>query len=114
MKISFYLFFRSGIEEQRALLNVTSIDNETSQNVTDTGSKSVYLLSQETCIYIYTALIAAIVILVFLSIICFFTMCMRASVKLHDAMFASITRATMWFFNNNPSGNLMSIMIITS
>jgi hypothetical protein len=21
-------------------------------------------------------------------------------------MFANITRATMWFFNNNPSGNL--------
>jgi hypothetical protein len=30
---------------------------------------------------------------------------MRASTSLHNTMFSGITQATMWFFNNNPSGN---------
>jgi hypothetical protein len=30
---------------------------------------------------------------------------MRASTNLHNTMFSGITQATMWFFNNNPSGN---------
>jgi hypothetical protein len=33
-------------------------------------------------------------------------MCMRASITLHNAMFTSITSATMRFFNSNPSGIL--------
>lgn len=38
----------------------------------------------------------------------FFLMCMRASIKLHDKLFRGITRATMYFYNNNPSGRILN------
>jgi ATP-binding cassette subfamily C (CFTR/MRP) protein 4 len=63
-----------------------------------------WLPSTETCILVYTGFLIAIIMLAFASVALFFAMCMRASVNLHNAMFSSITRATMWFFNNNPSG----------
>lgn len=66
----------------------------------------IWLPDTETCIFVYSGIIVAIVFLSVGSTICFFTMCMRASVTLHDSMFASVTHATMQFFNNNPSGNL--------
>lgn len=33
---------------------------------------------------------------------------MRASRRLHDAMFNGVTRATMYFFNTNPSGRILN------
>lgn len=38
----------------------------------------------------------------------FFSMCVRASVRLHDKLFRGITRATMYFFNTNPSGRILN------
>lgn len=38
----------------------------------------------------------------------FFLMCMRASIKLHDKLFRGVTRATMYFYNNNPSGRILN------
>lgn len=64
-----------------------------------------WLPSSETCIYVYIGLILSIIFLIILRVICFFTMCTRASVRLHDSMFSSITHATMAFFSHNPSGN---------
>jgi hypothetical protein len=61
--------------------------------------------SSETCIYVYIGLILSIIFLIILRVICFFTMCTRASVRLHDSMFSSITHATLAFFSHNPSGN---------
>jgi hypothetical protein len=63
-----------------------------------------WLPSTDTCILVYTGFVIIIIMLTMSSIVLFFTICMRASINLHNAMFTSITRATMWFFNNNPSG----------
>jgi ABC-type multidrug transport system fused ATPase/permease subunit len=38
----------------------------------------------------------------------FFNVAMRASRQLHDAMFAGVTKATMFFFNTNPSGRILN------
>lgn len=38
----------------------------------------------------------------------FFAMCLRASINLHDALFRGISRATMFFYNNNPSGRILN------
>jgi ABC-type multidrug transport system fused ATPase/permease subunit len=65
-----------------------------------------WMPSSETCIYVYIGLILGIIFLIIARVICFFTMCTRASVKLHNLMFSSITRATMTFFNHNPSGEV--------
>jgi hypothetical protein len=61
-------------------------------------------LSRETCIYIYTAVTVGTIVVTLVRSITFFNVCMRASMNLHDLMFRGITRATMYFFNTNPSG----------
>jgi len=76
-----------------------SFANDTSPDNTFLGS-----LSRETYIYIYTAVTVGTVVITLVRSVSFFTVCMRASVRLHDLMFRSITRATMYFFNTNPSG----------
>jgi ATP-binding cassette subfamily C (CFTR/MRP) protein 4 len=112
------------VEEQRLIVSEAasgSVQNVTGPVVNDTAmyqnsnagysptttsTEWSWLPSRETCIYVYSGLVASVVILSVCSVICFFAMCMRASIHLHNAMFSGITRATMWFFNNNPSGNL--------
>ncbi|XP_052864944.1 ATP-binding cassette sub-family C member 4-like [Anopheles cruzii] len=38
----------------------------------------------------------------------FFYVCLRATIRLHDRLFRGITRATMYFFNTNPSGRILN------
>lgn len=64
-----------------------------------------WMPSTETCIFIYALLVIGIVVLSLASAFFFFSVCMTASINLHNSMFNSISRATVWFFNNNPSGN---------
>lgn len=64
--------------------------------------------SRETSIYIYSVIIAVLVIVSLTRSFTFFTICMRASTRLHDNMFNSITRATMRFFNTNPAGRILN------
>ncbi|KAJ9588188.1 hypothetical protein L9F63_018452, partial [Diploptera punctata] len=66
------------------------------------------LLSATTCIYVYTGITIATIVITLLRSIMFFKVCMRASVNLHDTMFRSITRATMYFFNTNSSGRILN------
>jgi ABC-type multidrug transport system fused ATPase/permease subunit len=69
-----------------------------------------WMPSSETCIYVYIGLILAIIFLIILRVVCFFTMCTRASARLHDSVFSSITHATMAFFSHNPSGKVNSML----
>jgi hypothetical protein len=80
------------------------LKNSTVTFPAEVSAKWGWLLSSETCIYVYIGLILSIIFLIILKVICFFTMCTRASVRLHDSMFSSITHATMAFFSHNPSG----------
>nr|CAD7445770.1 unnamed protein product [Timema bartmani] len=88
---------------------LTDIVNTTTTPVTN----STFLepdgdLSTEWCIYVYAAITIATIVISLGRSFLFFTVCMRASQRLHNAMFDSITRATMWFFNNNPSGRILN------
>lgn len=65
-------------------------------------------ISRDVCMYVYTGLIVSTVIITLIRSITFFSTCMRASAKLHDRMFRSISRATMRFFNINPSGRVLN------
>lgn len=64
--------------------------------------------STETCIYIYTGITVATIIVTLTRSISFFTLCMKSSVKLHDRMFNSIIRGSMRFFNTNSSGRILN------
>lgn len=76
-----------------------SFANDTSLDNTFLGS-----FSRETYIHIYTAVTVGTIVVTLARSLTFFNVCMRASVNLHDLMFRSITHATMYFFNTNPSG----------
>ncbi|KDR24429.1 putative multidrug resistance-associated protein, partial [Zootermopsis nevadensis] len=107
-------YWMSKVEERRLILSEAGIDSLHNvtvvvMNDTITGSTEWgWLPSTETCIYVYSGLVASLVVLSVCSVMCFFTMCMRASISLHNSMFASLTRATMWFFNNNSSGQILN------
>jgi len=64
-------------------------------------------MSRDTGIYIFAGLMVAVVLFSLWRTFLFFNVCMQASVNLHDNMFNSITRATMAFFNANPSGKYL-------
>lgn len=71
-------------------------------------SSESWQFSREISVYIYSVIIAGLVIITLIRSFTFFTICMRASTKLHDNMFNSISRATMRFFNTNPSGRILN------
>ncbi|XP_055536637.1 ATP-binding cassette sub-family C member 4-like [Wyeomyia smithii] len=56
----------------------------------------------------YGILIGAFVYLIVQRTFSFYHACLRISMKLHDRMFRGLTRATMYFFNTNPSGRVLN------
>ncbi|CAB3379679.1 Hypothetical predicted protein [Cloeon dipterum] len=65
-------------------------------------------MSKDLGVYIYSGVIFATLGLALFRSYLFFKVCMNASVNLHDRMFSSITRATMYFFNTNQSGRILN------
>ncbi|XP_061403043.1 ATP-binding cassette sub-family C member 4-like [Musca vetustissima] len=65
-------------------------------------------ISQDICLIIYSVLIAAVVIMIILRCYLFLKTCMHASKVLHERMFSSILKATMRFFDTNPSGRILN------
>ncbi|CAH0722626.1 unnamed protein product, partial [Brenthis ino] len=81
-------------------------DNFTHSLPKDAAFKSG--LTRYDCIYIYTAMVLALVVVSLLRSFMFFSMAMDASTRLHNTMFAAITRAPMRFFHTNPSGRILN------
>ncbi|KAI8429941.1 hypothetical protein MSG28_000407 [Choristoneura fumiferana] len=85
---------------------------EAIQNVTQSMLDDVHyensLISRYECIYIYTGMVVALVVISLLRSFMFFSMAMRASTRLHNKMFSAITRAPMRFFHVNPSGRILN------
>ena len=61
-------------------------------------------LSRDQRIAIYTGCSVATVLLSFARAILFYFICVNASRVLHNRMFASVLRAPVLFFDNNPIG----------
>lgn len=59
-------------------------------------------------VIMYSCLILALFVFTLLRTTVFFTMCMRASVNLHNTIFIKVLRAPMALFDNNPSGIILN------
>lgn len=62
----------------------------------------------EKYIYVYSVLIGGLLVLILLRSFGFYRMCLRVAVNLHDRLFNGVTRATMWFFNQNSTGRILN------
>lgn len=88
---------------------ITSVyDNSYNNTKSAESERSFWDFDRDTCIYIYSGITVLMIIVTLLRSFMFFTICMRASRRLHDSMFKSITRATMRFFNTNSSGRILN------
>ncbi|KAK4879098.1 hypothetical protein RN001_007244 [Aquatica leii] len=66
------------------------------------------IYSTPTYIYVYTVLILLAIVLTTFRSVLFLKICMNASRGLHDTMFSNVLRATMRFFDTNPSGRILN------
>ncbi|XP_050432547.1 probable multidrug resistance-associated protein lethal(2)03659 isoform X2 [Adelges cooleyi] len=71
-------------------------------------SLSGWLLSRKTCIIVFSTLTLLMIVATLIRSATFVSVCMSASINLHNRMFNSITRATMYFFNTNSSGRILN------
>lgn len=96
--------------------NETCIKSERSYIETELGNYS--LLASNDCIHetdervryivTYAILMAAAMYAYIHRTFAFFSMCLKASTTLHDKLFRGISRATMYFYNNNSSGRILN------
>lgn len=74
--------------------DVGDISHETDERIRYIITYAI-LMAVAICTYIYRTF-------------AFFSMCLKASTTLHDKLFRGITRATMYFYNNNSSGRILN------
>lgn len=67
-----------------------------------------YTLSTDICIYVHGAIMASLFLLAISRSIGFYSICVRASQNLHNAMFNGLISTTMRFFDTNPSGRILN------
>lgn len=99
-------------------LTVDSSDNLTLSSVNFTSNanpqmteKSLFmeLVSlNDYALIIYSSILGLAIVIAVARSLGFFSYCMSASTKLHNAMFSKIVFSPMLFFNNNPSGRVLN------
>ena len=67
-------------------------------------------VDQFTSIYVYSALLGAILIVTVVRAVHFFNICISASVTLHNQMLHAVMRAPLLFFERNPVGMPLPIL----
>ncbi|EDS30176.1 multidrug resistance-associated protein 1 [Culex quinquefasciatus] len=81
---------------------------EQSENGTTIEPPADHSEERQRYVLVYSILIGFFVYLILQRTFSFFYVCLRISMNLHDRMFRGLTRATMHFFNSNPSGRILN------
>ncbi|KAB0798127.1 hypothetical protein PPYR_09120 [Photinus pyralis] len=95
-------------DQNLTFLESTTINYEINYNDTFHETTPYSLQTQYRYIYIYTGLILLTIFLTILRSMLFFKICMNASKGLHNTMFGNVLKATMRFFDTNPSGRILN------
>ncbi|XP_044598198.1 probable multidrug resistance-associated protein lethal(2)03659 [Cotesia glomerata] len=96
--IAFWVNLEQGYSNNFSFSKLLSMSNQTTYSEDD----------RDICIYIFAGLTVLTVVMTLIRSFAFFELCVTASKRLHDKMFRSISRATMRFFNTNPSGRILN------
>ncbi|KAH8351932.1 hypothetical protein KR084_000656, partial [Drosophila pseudotakahashii] len=59
-------------------------------------------------IYVFTLITVLTIVVTINQSFLFYNLAMKASIRLHNSMFRGISRASMFFFNTNPSGGILN------
>lgn len=65
-------------------------------------------ISQDICLYIQGTLVVLVFLVGIIRSLSFFTLCTKASERLHTNMFNGVVNTTMRFFDTNPSGRILN------
>lgn len=98
--------YRISQEEKR-----TYADHKTGLNETEFQSnieQNNSVVDTDTCVVVYSILIASLFIVAITRSISFYNVCIKASQSLHDNMFVAILSTVLRFFNINPSGRILN------
>jgi len=79
-----------------------------SRNETTNGEPELEKVNEEFYTLVYTSLIVAMFITIFIRSFTFFLMCTKSSIKLHNQIFDRLLSAPMTFFENNPTGRILN------
>lgn len=107
-KCIFFTLIRVDREERRvdlAKINATESngaqDESNNNSINNNEDREIY-------IFAYTSIIVLGTICYACHSFCFFHLCLRISVNLHNMLYQGIIRAKMVFFNNNPTGRILN------
>lgn len=97
-------FFRVNLEEH-FFSNIQKPSSNNTTTVPEISNKFLWWsITRQDCLIVFAALNFIMIACTFFRSFTFVSICMRASINLHNQMFNAITRATMYFFNTNSSG----------
>ncbi|CAI6361980.1 unnamed protein product [Macrosiphum euphorbiae] len=77
-------------------------------NSTPTDTLIQWIVDRQTCIIVFTVITISVIITTLIRSAFFVSVCTTSSTNLHNRMLGSIIRATMYFFNKNPSGRILN------
>ncbi|KAJ1525502.1 hypothetical protein ONE63_010311 [Megalurothrips usitatus] len=97
--VDYFVGFWTNQEELRTLGAV---------NGSETSDGRQPLTTTTNFVYIYSAIIGFLLLVTLVRTVAYFWICSRCSQALHDLMFSNVIRATMLFFNTNPSGRILN------
>ncbi|KAI5640112.1 ABC transporter domain-containing protein [Phthorimaea operculella] len=96
------------IEEEHSALKMAAKNTTLPPPVLETLPSNKLGLTRGECIALYAGLIITCAVFTWNKLVVFYNTCIKASCRLHDAMFRGVTNAPMWFYHHNPSGRILN------